>query len=436
VSPKLIAAWLAAYAMISLLPLALAFGFQRPAPRGLLVEMGAMLGLLGLGMLAAQLLTTGRHRWFAGAAGDNLLQFHRSTGIAAWTFVLVHPLLLMAGDPAFMAWLDPREGFLRAATLVGLLAGATILIGSTLWRQALHLSYESWRLLHGVLAFLVVAGGLGHALMGAHHTAGLATRIALTTLVAVPLLLVVETRFLRPWRLRRRPWRVVEVEERRADSTRVVLKADGHRGMRFRAGQYAWLTLADSPLSLQQHPFSMASSPSDPATIEFVIKQLGDFTRRVAEVDIGARAFLEGPYGVFTMPEGEARRAVYVVGGIGITPVLSMLRARRERGLEQPVWLVYANQNEHDIVYLEEVEALTHGLPLTLVHVLAEPPDNWDGESGYVDAGLLDRHLPDDAPDIDYFTCGPPPLMDAVEKALKARGVDTLRLKSERFDLV
>jgi predicted ferric reductase len=435
-SPKLIALWLLAYTVLALLPLGLAMGIERPPPRGLLVEMGAMLGLLGLGMLAAQLVTTGRHRWFAGAAGDNLLQFHRNTGIAAWIFVLCHPLLLILGDTGFAAWLDPRQGLLRAVTLVGLLIAVAALVISALWRQPLGLRYETWRVVHGVLAFGVVTGGLAHALMGAHHTAGLATQSLLAALIAGPLLLVLETRFFRPWRLRRRPWRVVEVEERRADCTRLVLAADGHAGLRFRAGQFAWLTLGDSPLSLQQHPFSMASSPDEPARLEFVVKPLGDFTRSLADVPPGSRAFIEGPYGTFSMPEGEDRRAVFVVGGIGITPVLSMLRSRRDRGLRQPVWLIYANQDPSEIVLREVLEAMTHSLPLTLVHVLADPPEDWQGESGYVDADLLDRHLPEDAPDIDYFTCGPPPMMDAVEKALKARGVDTLRLRSERFDLV
>jgi predicted ferric reductase len=435
-SPQAIFAWMLAYAVLALLPLALALGIERPPPRDFLVEIGSLLGLLGLGMLAVQLLTSGRHRWMARGAGDNLLQFHRNTGLFAWIFVACHPLLLILGDASFAAWLDPREGLLRSVSVVGLIVALSAIVVSSLWRQKFGLSYEAWRTVHVVLAFGVVAGGLGHALMGAHHTAGLVTQVLLSGLIAVPLLLVLETRLLRPWRLRRRPWRVLEVEERRADCTRLVLGAEGHAGMPFRAGQYAWLTLGDTPFSLQQHPFSMSSSPDDPARIEFVVKQLGDFTRRLANVEIGSRAYLEGPYGVFSMPEGEDRRAVFVVGGIGVTPVLSMLRTRRERKLQAPVWLVYANENQNEIVLLEVIEALAQALPLNVTHVLARPPDQWDGETGYVDADTLDRHLPKDAPDIDYFVCGPPPMMDSVEAALSARGVDTLRLRSERFDLV
>lgn len=437
VSTLRIFAWLLAYLGLALLPMAVAMLGSRPPPRELLVEAGAMLGLLGLGVLAGQLVISGRHRWFAAGVGqDNLLQFHRNTGVFGWLLVLAHPILLMLGDSAFLAWLDPREDLLRALTMAALLLGTTVLAVTSLWRVSLGLQYETWRTIHAALSLLVVAGGLAHALMGAHHTAGLPTQLMLVGVVGVPLALLVETRLWRPWRLRRRPWRIVEIEERRAESTRLVLRADGHAGMQFRAGQYAWLTVGGTPFSLQQHPFSMASSPTDPTRLEFIAKQVGDFTGSLPDLEPGTRAFLEGPYGVFSIDVEANRRAVFIAGGIGITPILSMLRACRERGHSQPMWLLYGNNDEGEIVAREALEDLAGEMPLTLVHVLAEPSDDWDGATGYIDEELLAQELPPDADDIDYFVCGPQPLMDKVEPALKSRGVDTLRLYSERFDLV
>lgn len=439
ITPLKLLAWLLAWMALCLLPLCAVWLGERPPPRGLLVEAGAMLGLLGLGMLAMQCVLTGRHRWFARGVGqDNLLQFHRRTGVAAWAIVLAHPVLLMAGDPAFLAWLDPTEDALRAAGVWSLALATTALIVGSLWRVSLKLRYEAWRTAHAVLSLLVVAGGLGHALMGQHHSAGLPAQLLLGVVVGVPLALLLESRLYRPFRLARRPWRVAAVEACRADSTRLVLEADGHDGLAFLPGQYAWLTLGDSPHALQQHPFSMASSPTDPGRVEFIAKQVGDFTESLPDVAPGTRAFLEGPYGIFSMDVDAARRAVFVAGGIGITPILSMLRACRDRGHTQPMWLVYGNQDEGDIIARETLETLATTLRLTIVHVLSnvDDADDWDGETGYVDGDLLARHLPEDADDIDYFVCGPTPLMDTVEPALRARGVHALRLHSERFDLV
>lgn len=426
-----------AYMGLALLPMAVAMLGDRPTPRALLVEIGAMLGLLALGVLSAQLVITGRHRWFAAGIGqDKLLQFHRRTGVFGGLLVLAHPTLLMLGDSAFVAWLDPREGALRALTLIGLLLAVGMLVASSLWRLSLGLSYEAWRSLHALLALAVVAGGLGHALMGNHHTAGLPTQLGLVLVVGAALFLVLEGRLWRPWQLRRRPWRIVEVEERRAESTRLVLEAQGHSGLHFRAGQYAWLTIGDSPFALEQHPFSMASSPDQPDRIEFIAKQLGDFTRRLPRIDSGTCAFVEGPYGVFSIDIEAERRAVLIAGGIGITPMLSMLRACRAHGRKAPIWLIYGNADESEIIARELLDQLVRDLPLTLVHVLEEPSEDWTGPRGFIDVALLEDTLPPDADDIDYFVCGPPPMMDQVEPLLRQRGVAARRLYSERFNLV
>ncbi len=430
-------AWLLVYSALVLAPMLIALIGDRPAPRRLLVEIGAMLGLLGLGVLAMQLVLSGRHRWFAPGFGqDNLLQFHRQTGQFAWLLVLMHPLTLIVGDRDFLAYLDPREDVLRALAQIFVLLAVTTLLVTSLWRLALGLSYEVWRTLHATLSLLVVTIGLGHSLLVDHYSAGIATKVALALLIAVPLLLLLESRLLRPWRLRQRPWRLVEREPLPGEAIRLLLEAEGHAGMHFKPGQYAWLTLGPSPYSLQQHPFSMASPAARPDRLEFFIKQSGDFTQWLSKVEIGTRAWLEGPYGVFTMDPAAGRRTVFIVGGIGITPVFSMLRSCAERGCRQSMWLIYANNGKDEITLGEEIDALSQCLSLTVIHVLNEPPDDWQGETGYVDADLLARTLPEDDEDIDYYVCGPQPMMDSVEPALRDRGVSMRRLHSERFDLV
>ncbi len=429
--------WIMFYTALVLAPMLVVVIGERPAPRNLLVESGAMLGLLGLGVLAMQLVISGRHRWFAGNLGqDNVLQFHRQVGIFGWLLVLSHPLCMLFGNPEYLAFLDPRAGWFRAITLYLLLLASTALIVSSLWRGRFNLQYEWWRGIHAALALLVVSGGLGHALMAGHYTAGWFTKALLGGLIGVPLLLLLETRLLRPWRLSQRPWKVTAVEPRSGDVTRLELQADGHAGMCFLPGQFVWLTLGETPYNLQQHPFSITSPATEPDRIEFAIKPLGDFSRSVAEVARGTPAWLEGPYGTFSIDASSGRRAVFIAGGIGVTPIMSMLRTCGERGCNQPMWLVDANDKQSEIIFCNEIEALAKRLSLTIVHVLVDPPPEWRGETGYVDEALLDRVLPPDADDIDYFVCGPPPMMDVVERGLRARGVAADRLYSERFELV
>lgn len=430
--------WMLAYMALALVPMAIALAGSTPEVRARGVETGVMSGLLALGVLSAQAVTSGRQRWFARGLGqDDLLRFHRQTGLFALVLVLAHPLTLFVADSAFLSYLDPRDELLRALSLWFVLVAATVLIASSLWRLAFGLSYERWRLLHGGLALAIVALGLGHALMVDHYTGPLWKKALLVMAVGGALYLMVETRLRRPWRMRRRPWRVEEVRGGRDDSWTLRLIPHGHDGMAFAPGQFAWLSLGDSPWTMQQHPFSMTSSADADGAVEFTIKALGDFTSTIQDVEPGSCAWLEGPYGVFTWKPGQCPEgAVFITGGVGITPVMSMLRTARDRGAREPLWLVHASGDFDSILFREELEELEHALPLTVMHVLDEPPDDWGGESGKVDEDMLRRCLPRGIAHLPCYLCGPEPMADALEPALSRMGVPAKNLYCERFDMV
>ncbi len=169
--------------------------------------------------------------------------------------------------------------------------------------------------------------------------------------------------------------------------------------------------------------------------MEVTIKELGDFTSTIGSVQPGRAVFLEGPYGAFTMPV-QAKRAVMIAGGVGITPIMSMLRTQLDRQEDRPLSLLYATASPDRTIFLDELRVLEERLPLELTHVFERPPAEWTGERGLITPELLDRHVPADEPGVHYFICGPAPMMDAVELALATRGVPMDRLHSERFDIV
>lgn len=429
--------WLLAYAALALVPMAIALAGEVPPRRGWLQEFATMLGLLGLGVLSAQAVVSGRQRWFARGLGqDDLLQFHRQTGLFALLLVLAHPLAMFLADPRHLAFLDPRVNMLRAVSLSFVLVAIMLLVASSLWRLRFGLSYERWRLLHGSLALAIVVLGLGHALMVGHYTGPGWKQALLVAAVGGALWLMLETRLRRPWQARRRPWRIASVEPGRGEVHTLHLAPDGHAGLRFRPGQFAWLTTGETPWRLQQHPFSMASSANDTG-VAFTIKAAGDFTSSLGDLEPGGRAWLEGPYGVFTYEPGDsAAGAVFIAGGVGITPVLSILRTARDRGAREPLWLFYGNERWDEVIFRDELAQLARELPLTLVHVLAEPHPGWEGESGLLDAGLLARHLPAGVAGMPCYVCGPEAMADTVEPVLLAHGVPAKHLYSERFDMV
>ncbi len=162
------------------------------------------------------------------------------------------------------------------------------------------------------------------------------------------------------------------------------------------------------------------------------IRNLGDFTAHVHTAQVGQRVWLDGPYGAFTIGN-PADMHVLIAGGIGITPMMSMLRTLADRGDKRPVILFYGSKDWDSMTFREELEALRSRLDLKLVHVLADPPPGWSGERGRIDAALLGRHLPPPYAQHEYFICGPNPMMDAVETALGQLGVPMAKYHSERY---
>ena len=148
------------------------------------------------------------------------------------------------------------------------------------------------------------------------------------------------------------------------------MQPDGHPGFRFTPGQFGWLTLWGSPFKITGHPFSFSSSAAvADGRVEMTIRNLGDFTRRIAEVPVGQRVYLDGPYGAFTIGN-PADMHVLIAGGVGITPMMSMLRTLADRGDKRPVILLYGSKDWESITFRDELEALKSRLDLKVVHVL------------------------------------------------------------------
>jgi predicted ferric reductase len=428
--------WTGLYIALSILPLALVLVGPLPAARGFWIEFGVGLGFVGLAMLGLQFALTARFRQIAAPFGlDTMLHFHRQAGIVAFVFVLAHPLLLIVLRPAFFEFLDPRSSIARAAALWFALGSLLLLIVLTLWRRPLGIAYEWWRATHGILALLVVFIGLVHVLRVGHYIAVPWKQAAWVALSGGAILLLLYSRVVKPLLLARQPYRVAEVRPERGDSWTIALEPDGHAGLDFTAGQFAWVTFGPSPFSLEQHPFSFSSSARLASRLEFTIKELGDFTSTIGMIRPGTRAFVEGPHGAFTLSP-EASAAVFVAGGIGITPVMSILRTLADDGDRRRLLLIYAHSRLDAMTFREELQELSTRLDLRVVYVLEEPPAGWDGESGLLEPALLDRHLAAFEPlNPEYFVCGPERMMDVAETHLLERGVELRKLNSERFDI-
>lgn len=430
-------AWVAAYLLLVAAPLVVLLVGALPAGAGFWWDFSMGLGFAGMAMMGVQFALTARFRRAAAPFGiDIVYQFHRYAALIALSLLVAHYLIVRTDSPQALGPLNPLAApFHMSAGRLALALFAVVIVTS-LWRKPLAIAYDRWRIWHALLATVAFLAAVAHIEGVGYYTAAPWKRSLWTAYTLSWLLLVAWVRIARPWTLQRRPWRVAEVRPERGKAWTLALEPDGHAGMRFAPGQFAWLTLRSSPYRFSEHPFSFSSSAEVEGRLEFTIKELGDFTRTIGSVQPGEIAYVDGPYGVFTSERyPRAPGFVFVAGGVGIAPVMSMLRTAAARGERRPLTLVCANDRWEDAIFREELENLRERLDLRVVHVVAEPAADWSGERGYVDQALLARHLPPERRLAEFFLCGPKAMTDATQQALRALGVPLARVHFELFDM-
>lgn len=429
--------WVGAYLAAVITPLLILLVVPMPPGSGFWWDFSMAIGFAAVSMLGVQFVLTARFKRAAAPFGiDVVYYFHRYMAVFAFALLCAHYLVVRVAYPDALGALDPfvAPGHMTAGR-AAFLCFAVVIVTS-LWRKRLRIAYERWRIGHALISTGALVLAVIHIEGVEYYSDEAAHRSFWSVFLAFWLVVVLYVRVLRPWVMLRRPYRVVGVRRETARTSTIVLEPQGHAGIRFAPGQFAWLTLRASPFAFHEHPFSIASSAEEPRRLEFTIKALGDFTSTVHEIATGETAYLDGPYGVFSVDRMRAPGFVFVAGGVGIVPIMSMLRTLAQRGDERPLTLVYANRRQEGIIFREEIDMLRSRLALRVVHVLQEPPAGWEGERGLVDAALLGRSLPAEREGFEYLVCGPKPMIDAVEVALNALHVHVGRVHSELFDLV
>jgi propane monooxygenase reductase subunit len=170
--------------------------------------------------------------------------------------------------------------------------------------------------------------------------------------------------------------------------------------------------------------------------LEFIIKIYPDglFSAFLNDSVVpGDRLDLNGPYGVFTLRDGRDCDLVFVGGGAGMAPILSVLRALAERESSRNVVYYYGARRRRDLCFEKELYALEESLPnFRYLPALSEPEEEtWDGEVGLI-TDVLKKHE-SDLSDADCYVCGPPPMVEAAMDVLTGLGAAEKRIYFDKF---
>lgn len=210
-------------------------------------------------------------------------------------------------------------------------------------------------------------------------------------------------------------------------------------GFLFTPGQFVDLTLlhlSATDAAGDTRAFSIASAPDEATLLVATRMRDSAFKRELRGMPFGTEVQIEGPFGNLVLHADQTRAAVFLAGGIGITPFRSILVHAAKQKLPHRIVLFYSNRRPEDAPFFDELQTLQReNQRYTFVPTMTEPEKSsrpWQGETGYITAAMLSKHLVN-VPSPVYYAVGPPGMVTGLRLALKEADIDDRDIRTEKF---
>ncbi|MCH8474112.1 MAG: ferric reductase-like transmembrane domain-containing protein [Opitutales bacterium] len=367
--------------------------------------------------------------WLFGGL-DKVYFAHRRVGVAAFSLIWLHPIGLALGMaeswPGVASYLFWPDNWVRLTGSIALLAFVLLVVLSLVSKIA----YHNWKKTHdwfgAVFALVIIHAVLSpgeirnYALLSVWH--GLWAGMGLSAYVYI--------RFLYRRVGPLYDFKVSAVREKGDDITEIEFVPEG-RPLRAVPGQFVYIAFDEADaVSDEPHPFSLSGDPES-RSLKLSIKRLGDWTNDVDKVRVGEQARIWGPYGHFseTLFNHPERPAVFIAGGIGVTPFLNLMQAKALRQRPGRVTMIYSVPKKSQAVYREDLEnyAKAREDHQIITH--------FSDDEGFIDGAYLDKILPHEIDEAIYLVCGPAVMMTAMQSLLEEAGVPSAFIVMEDFSI-
>lgn len=405
------------------------FGLDR-----VLLLAGQVMGLVAGCLLLLQIILGARLKFLDRVFGlDRLFSYHRLNGFVLAALVTIHPLVIFISDDRISIPLQWRYWPEFVGLFLMLLI--VLMVITSHWRVGLRLAFQRWWPIHRSVAVLAaIAFGLHVLSVNDTFKQKLPWMLAIGALVLCGLIFLwIRTR---PIRSRRKPLRVSAIEPAGADALRLKMVSDARHIPTYLPGQFGFITLSSTHVSSEEHPFTIASSPRESDGFEIVVRTTGDWTAQLDKLQPQDRILFDGPFGLFShLRVTEQKELIMIAGGIGITPMLSMLRYMAQQDDRRKMTLIWSNQTPDHIVLPDAFKNLAAQLKgLRIVHVMTRA-NQYSGEQGRLDRPKLKRLLSDCSRSAAVFICGPDQMMKDIHTELVSLGFKRRMIFMERFSL-
>jgi len=385
--------------------------------------------LLGLLLMMISLILSTRKRFIEDVFGglDRVYEIHHVVGSLSFILLINHPLLLVVKaipSPVGMAqYLLPGD-FLPYN--LGIFA-LYFMILAFIFMIFIRLPYHIWKRTHQFLGIAGILGGIHALLITSDISVYMPLRIWMVFWIGSGIISFIYIFLYYNALGAIYAYEIIRIE-RFLDIINIYAKPV-NRKISFMPGQFAYVGFNNPSIGREQHPYSFSSGPDD-EELRFSIKMVGDYTVRLPLLKEGDKMYIKGPYGKFgDMYIDGKKPLVWIVGGIGITPFLSMLHYQSQLVDERAILLYYCFSTKEEGVFIDEIQKLVQEKKSIQVFPWCSQEKGRLSVDGIID--ILGKY-----DDYDVQICGPGLMMESLKDQFEAIGLDDKRIRFEAFEMI
>jgi len=392
-------------------------------------SLSQIFSLIGLIYMMISLILSTRRRFIEDGIGglDKVYEMHHIVGSLSFVLLINHPLLL-----AIKAL--PQAALVSQYLLIGNylpynlgVVSLYIMVLAFIFMVFVRLPYHIWLKTHQLLGFAGIIGSVHALLITSDISSYFPLRLWMIVWIFFGSTSFLYIFFYYKWIASVYVYEISKIE-RLLDVVNISAKPT-KRKIPFVPGQFAYVGFKDINLGGEQHPFSFSSSPLEDE-VRFSIKMLGDYTVKLPLLRKGTKMFLKGPYGKFGDVYIKGKRPlVWIVGGIGVTPFLSMLRNEQQLIEDRAIILFYCFSNPEEGMFSDEIKQLTENKKTIEVHEWCSTQRGRFSVPKIIE--ILEKY-----DKYDVQICGPGPMMESLKQQFEEVGVDSERILFEKFQIL
>ncbi len=393
-------------------------------------SLGEVAGLIAMTMFALTFVLSMRLKFIENMFNglDKVYIAHGILGGSALVLILFHPIFLVLkfipNDMRQAALYLLPSSYWSVNFGIIALVGMIFLIYLTLF---VKIKYHKWKFTHEFLGlvfifailhiFLVRGEASGDNIFKGYYI--YATIVSLMGLGAFSYSLFLKNRLFKA-----AVYRVLSVSKKNINTYEIILYPE-HKPISYQSGQFIFLRFYNENLSKEPHPFSIASRSNNPE-IKIIIKELGDFTKKLIHLKPGDKASIEGPYGRFNYKRSE-KDQIWLAGGIGITPFIGMAEDMPYLKLNNKVDLYYSASTNEDFIGLEELNGFaSRHRNFRLIPWVTK-------NQGYLKLEDINR-ISGNIVNKEFYLCGPNAFKKGIIRDLLKIGISKRNIHTEEFE--